>query len=221
MTGWPKGLTKEAAKALSPEERKKLWNKDKDVVPDSDAAIEHNAQPASRPRLEARVPSKPQKKTWQMRAGNNWSAEGDLPPEAASFPTDIPEEWPEGMALQWITTQVRGQPTPERMIAAQRSGWTPVHNDDFDNWHSRVLGGRFSLDEGGYIVKDNSLLCALPMPNYQKLKKRDEKAAQDQVTLKQQAFTGGEMNATGANHPSAVATNRITRSMERIEIPKE
>lgn len=219
MTGWPKGLTKEAAKALSPGERRALWNKPKEVVPDTSQSVERadKAEPASRPKPEARAADSGKKKNW----GENWAAEpvnAEESPDRYHIPRDM---FPEGLDLQWWTWTIRGQNIKDRAIIAERGAWRPVKQDSFDNWHSRVMGNRFPVDEDGNIVLEGSALYARPMPYSERARERQKQEALEAIALKEQAFKGGDINATGANHPSALATNKISRSMERIEIPKE
>src|SRR5215469_16730486 len=220
MAGWPRGLTKEAAKALSPEERRKLWNRPKEVMPNNPARNERsedNAQPASRPRLEARV--KPASNAtkyvaeWTKWAGNDWTGTNA---EESTDEYNIPrEQFPEGMDLQWWTREIYGQETKQRITQARRGGWKEVKDADYDNWHQRVLGGKYELDSDGNVIHKGLGLFARPQEISDKSRARDLQRAREQIQLKEQAFKGGEMNATGAGHPSATASNRITRTMER------
>jgi hypothetical protein len=52
--------------------------------------------------------------------------------------------------------------------------------------------------------------------------KADRRRAQEQVAIKEQALTGGDMPGVSldARHQSATNTNRIRRSVERIEVPE-
>ncbi len=179
------------------------------------------AWPKGKPRgprkpLEAIAAIEPaSKKTWTMKAGNNWddAQEGGESPDRYHIPQDM---FPEGMDLQWNTQSIYGQKMNQHIGHWVRVGWTPVHCTDFDGRFKN-----FSSDEEGFVVLDGMALCARPKELSDKARRRDAANAREQITLKEQAFRGGEIAATGANHPSALATNRISRTMERIDIPKE
>ncbi len=162
------------------------------------------------------------KKTWAaMKAGNNWDggiADAEESPDEFNISRD---KFPEGMDLQWWTAEIYGQPMKQRMATAARGGWTQVHDTDFDNWHHRVLGARYGLDDGGFIVHKGTALHARPQEISDRSKAREIRKARDVIATREQAFKGGDIGATGANHPSALATNKISRSIERIDIPKE
>lgn len=153
----------------------------------------------------------------KMRAGNNWEnmMEGTDNPDRFHIPKD---RWPPGFAIQFLTYEVYGKSEMKRLTGFHQSGWTPVHKDDFNGWAATV---GFAGDDSGYIRQDGMELVALPWALYLKAKKRDEAKAREQIRLKEQALTGGEMDATGADHPSAKGFNRIGRSVERIEVPKD
>lgn len=211
---WPKGKSRKEAMAAKAASETEVMSPE----PASADGNLHNEQPASRPsRLssEARAPN-PAKQTWTMKAGNNWdnAVEVEDSPDRLAIP---PELIPEGMALEFKTRSVLGQEQQQRLNGYFRAGWTPVHAEDF--------GGRFanmwSRDDSGYVVYEACILCARPLALSIKAKKRELAKARDQIALKEQAFKGGEIAATGADHPTAKGFNRISRTMERIEIPKD
>lgn len=185
--GWPKGKPRGPRKKVEPEE--------------GEAAT--SVEPKG-------------KQKWTMRAGNNWdtASEAEENPDRYHIPKEL---FPEGMDLQWITQTVYGQDMPQAVNAYFRTGWTPIHADDFDG----RFGKMFPQDSSGYIKLDGMILCARPLELSIAAKRRDQQRAKEQIDLKEEAFRGGGIPATGADHPSALARNRITRSMERIEIPKD
>ena len=213
---WPKGLSRKDFFAAR--EREKAL---KEVMPDTSPAEQHNEQPVSRPRpklaeVRAEKP-KAAKKTWQMKAGNNWETAVETDGDNVNR-LEVPADMiPEGMSFEFKTRSIFGQEMKQRLNAAYRAGWTPVHADDFDGRFAQM----WSQDDSGYIVYEACILCTRPIEMTEAARKREKKRAQEQIAMKEQAFKGGEMNATGANHPSATSTNRITRTMERIEIPKD
>ena len=171
--------------------------------------IESDSAPAA--------PAKPEKKAMTMKAGNNWESMTESNESADRFGLRK-EDWPPGFAIQFITYEVYGKAETRRLTGFHQSGWTPVHQDDFDGWAATV---GFTGDDSGYIRLDGQEMVALPLPLYEKAKARDNARAKEQIQRKEQALTGGEMNATGADHPSAKGFNKIGRSVERIEIPKD
>jgi hypothetical protein len=156
------------------------------------------------------------KPKWQMKAGSNWDNAVYTEENPDQF--NIPKgDFPEGMDMQWCTETVFGQDVG-RLPKFQRSGWTPVHASDFDG---RFDGKWTAKGADEYIRKDGLVLCARPMEISIAARVRQAKAAKEQLALKAEAFTGGQISATGANHPTALATNKISRSIERIDIPTE
>lgn len=154
---------------------------------------------------------------WTMKAGNNWETASSEEANIDRF--HIPKgRFPEEMDLQWCTETIFGQELPQRMAGFQRAGWTPVHTSDFDNMYK----GQFTAaDYDGYIKQDGMVLCARPIQDSIRARKREEAKARQVIALKEQAFTGGGMDASGADHPSAKQFNHIRRSVERIDIPKD
>src|SRR5262245_21113804 len=202
--GWPRG-----------KKRGPRIPKVEEVMPSgSEVSAVIEEQPAlDRPLM--RATAKPAKKVWQMKAGNNWDSAqiGEENPDRYYIPSD---QRPEGMDLQWNTCTIYGQEMSQHINSWVRSGWTPIHRDDFDGLYRHM-----PADDAGFIKLDGMALCARPEEFSRKARARDVAKAREQISLKEQACRGGEINATGANHPSALAHNRITRSMERIEVPQE
>lgn len=194
--GWPRGKP-----------RKKLDEVDgPSIVPEAD----HRESTEAPERF-----TKSQKKAWRMVAGNNWDSavEGEENPDRYHIPKDM---FPAGMDLQWCTQTIYGQEMTQRINGFFRTGWTPVHKDDFDGQFAA-----YPTDNSGFVKVDGMALCARPLELSIKARNRDKRRAEEQIQLKEAAFKGGEIPATGANHPSALATNRISRTMERIEVPKD
>jgi len=130
------------------------------------------------------------------------------------------DEWPEGVALQWINKSVLGQEMPQRENSFHKTGWTPVHQEDFDG----KFNGRFMLrDAPGQIIVDGSALVFTDINIYNKLKQRDLRQAREQLDIKERDLRGGNLpNVTlDAQHQSALNTNRINKSYERIDVPKD
>lgn len=177
-------------------------------------------RPVGRPRKnplpveDAKAQPKAQHK---MRAKPNWEdAEtlGDDSPDRLKVPADMV---PEGMSLQWVTTTVYGQPQPQRRATFERKGWTPVHQDDFDG----QFDGMF-MPKGapGEITVEGLVLMARPKEFTEKATKLEKRAANEQVMIKENSLRGGDINTRlDSQHESALRSNRINKTVERLDIP--
>lgn len=175
---------------------------------------------------EKRGPGRPRKEEsaapkWQMKAKPNWE---DIDPATLDVTTPdklriAPDLVPDGMSLQWVTESVYGQPVPQHRAEFEKKGWTPVHQDDFDG----IYDGMF-MPKGapGEIKMDGLVLMARPIELTRRAQRRDKQEAIDRVRLKEQAWLGGDVNTSlDSRDPSALKANRISRSMERLEVPKD
>lgn len=159
------------------------------------------------------------RKTWTMKAGARWEG-AEVNDEASEDRLAIaPELIPENMSLQWVTDSVLGQPQPQRRAQFERRGWTPVHPQDFDG----RFDGKFTpVGSTSEINVDGLVLMARPIEFTNQARKRERARAIEQVRIKEQALRGGDLPVTlDASHPSAVRSNVINRTMERIQIPSD
>jgi len=168
-----------------------------------------------------REAQRPEKTQWKMKAGSNWAT---VSPEDFTDNPDrlhIPRnEIPEGMDLQWVTDSVFGQPQPERRATFEKRGWTPVHQEDFDG---RFDGRFMPKGKDGEIKMDGSVLMARPLELSLKAKRADRRAALEQVAVKEQGLISGDIKgvALDTQHTTALRSNKINKSFERISIPEE
>lgn len=157
---------------------------------------------------------------WAMKARANWDdidpQDFDDNPDRQHIPRDM---IPEGMDLQWVTDTVLGQPFPEHRAKFEKRGWTPVHPEDFDG---RFNGMFTPKGAQGEIRMTGQVLMARPLYLSQRAKAQDKRAALEQVAIKEQSLTGGDIKGIplDTQHPSALRSNRINRSMERIVVPE-
>ncbi len=154
-----------------------------------------------------------------MAAGARWEG-AEVDEEVSEDRLFIPQEMiPEGISLQWVTDSVMGQPQPQRRAQFERRGWTPVHPTDFN---ARFDGKFTPLGDNKEINVDGLVLMARPKEFTDKARRADRARAIEQVRIKEQALRGGDLPVTlDAGHPSAVNSNRINRTMERISIPDD
>lgn len=174
--------------------------------------------PPVRERLQA-IPQKPRGAArWSMKAGNRWDDAVELSDTDNAL--HIPkEEIPEGMDLMWVTSEVYGQPQPRHRANFENTGWTPVHQEDFDG----LFDGRWApKGSDGEINHGGLVLMAKPLEMVQKARARDKVRARQQVQIKEQQWRSGELpGVMGADDPTARRFNHVNRSVERIPVPDE
>lgn len=169
----------------------------------------------------APAPAPAAKPKHRMKAKPNWE---DIDPTVLDETTPDrlridPDLVPEGMSLQWVTDSIYGQPVPQHRADFEKRGWTPIHQEDFDG----VFDGMF-MPKGapGEIKIEGMVLMARPAEITRRAKLRDKREADERIRIKEQALRGGDVNTTlDSRHPSALANNRVVRTMERIEIPND
>lgn len=170
---------------------------------------------------ESEPKAQPVATRYKMKAKPNWDDEDidGMPEESPDRLSIDPALVPDGMSLQWVTDSVYGQQTPQHRARFEKRGWTPVHQEDFDG----VFDGMF-MPKGaaGEIKVDGMVLMARPAEMTRKAQAEDRRKAQEIIRIKEQALRGGDLNTSlDSQHPSALKTNRVNRTMERIEVPTD
>ena len=172
-----------------------------------------------RPRKNLVVEPKQPPKQLKMKAKPNWEnfeADSDDTPDRLRISPDM---IPEGMSAQWVTDSIYGQAVPQHRADFERKGWTPVHQEDFDG----IYDGMF-MPKGmqGEINVEGLVLMMRPKQITDKAKITDRRRAREQVAIKEQALRGGDLPISlDSTHPSALQSNRITKTVERISVPKD
>jgi hypothetical protein len=157
----------------------------------------------------------------QMKAKPNWD-DDDIENMTHDNPDRLkidPAILPDGMSFQWVTDSVYGQQMPQHRAKFEKRGWTPIHQQDFEN----VFDGMF-MPKGmeGEIKVDGMVLMTRPEEMTRKAKIMEQRQAQEAIRIKEQALTGGDLNISlDSQHPSAIRTNRINKTMERIQVPDD
>jgi len=160
-------------------------------------------------REDKREPMRDAMPSLKMRAKPNWIG---MDSDAAGPNTDRlhidPDQVPQGMSALWVTDSCLGRPETQHRSDLEKSGWTPVHQEDFDG----QFDGRW-MPKGadGEIKVDASVLMMRPKELTDAAKLRDAKAARDQVRSREDSLTG----------EGATQGNRISKSYERISIPED
>lgn len=186
--------------------------------------------PKGKPRVSKVAPApetqKPRQdgRRWNMTAGANW--EEKTVQNNGSDQFHIPREsFPDGMDFQWVVDTVNGASprdfggVPRERFESQ-GGWTPVHPEDFDG----AMEGRFSRKgTKGEINVGGQVLMARPMYLTERARNAEIKEAKERIALKQAQLTGGDLPGVSldSQHPSALRSNRINRTVERLDIPKD
>lgn len=154
----------------------------------------------------------------KMRAKPNWEvmeAEDEETPDRFRVPPGL---IPDSLSAQWVTDSVFGQAQNQHRSNFEKRGWTPVHQEDFDG----VLDGKF-MPKGrtGEIILDGMVLMVRPREMTEKAELKERRKALEQVAIKERALRSGDLPnvSLDSQHPSAVNTNRVSKTYERVEIP--
>ena len=180
-------------------------------------------RPRKNPLIEREAPREAlredQGKPLKMRAKPNWETMDAFGPETPDRYRIDPSLIPDGMSAQWVTDTVFGQGVPQHRSEFERGGWTPVHQDDFDGQFDGMF---MPKGKQGEINVDGLVLMVRPEEITKKAHYKNRVKAHQQVAIKEQALRGGDLPISlDPSHPSAVRTNRISKSLERVEIPND
>lgn len=126
----------------------------------------------------------------------------------------IPKELiPDGMRYNWKTLSVLGQQQARRFGRYQATGWEPVPA-------SRHPGLFTPKGFEGEIEYDGLVLMEKPEEMCRQTEERERRKAREQVQAKEQQLRGGDVGTTlDSRHRSALQSNKINKSFERIDIP--
>lgn len=172
--------------------------------------------PKSEPKAEPKVALK------GLKAGANW--ENAEPTDETSvdrfaLPKWFLEKHGKDWSFQWVTHTVLGQEEPQHRGGFEKGGWTPLHQEDFDGDLDGLFmkkGATQEINVGGQV------LMARPKELTDRARSKEKRDALEQVMIKEQAWRAGDIPVTlDAQHPTAVQTNRINKTYERIEIPED
>lgn len=179
-------------------------------------------RPRGRPRkvvVEREAKREPISSRYQMKAKPNWETVDPLAEDSPDRLHIDPSLIPDGMSAMWVTDSVFGQGVPQHRARFEKGGWTPVHQSDFDG---RFDGMFMPKGVDGEIAVEGMVLMMRPKELTDKAKARDRQKAREQVAIKEQAWKQGDLGTTlDARHPSAVNSNKISRTVERIAVPED
>lgn len=123
---------------------------------------------------------------------------------------------PDGMTYLWVTDSILGQPQPQWRARRARTGWTPVPASRHDGiWTPKGFEGEINVD--------GLVLCEKPLEFVNRDKKKDQRNAVEQVWVRERQMMGGDIGAQkiafDTQHPTAIRSNRVKKSYERIDVP--
>jgi hypothetical protein len=114
----------------------------------------------------------------------------------------------EGLDLKWMRTSCAGQPDDKNVARHLKNGWVAVERGD--------IQGIDIVEEGGLQ------LVARPMAISKKARALEDAEAKSPVATKEMQLRGGDLPGITLDprHPSAVRSNKINRTIERLEVPE-
>lgn len=171
-----------------------------------------------RPPKSAAIQREPKRPMFKMQSeGDAIDPIDENTPDRFRIP---PDEIPDDVQLQWVRLSIMGQPDEANVRYRTKAGWNPVCKGDID--------GRFdfrfdaSKDTEQFTVDGTMGLMWMPKERYKKIQARELRAAREQVSIKENMLKGGDIPISlDASHPSAINSNRISKSFERIDVPKD
>lgn len=126
--------------------------------------------------------------------------------------------WPAGFDLLWVTESVWGMPEMQHRARFERAGWVAVHQEDFE---ARFRGMFHPAKYEGEIKCDGLVLMARSAAWSEKAKQNNINRARQRVFVKEQQLRQGALEGVtlGPQHPTALRSNVIERSMDTVSIP--
>lgn len=123
---------------------------------------------------------------------------------------------PDGQDYLWVTGSIYGQPQPQRLARFQKQGWVPVPS-------SRHDGLFMPKGYDGYIEVDGLILHERSLKISDMARAYELKRARGQVRAKELQLMGGNIDGVtlDTQHNSALRSNRINKSYEKIDIPDD
>ncbi len=132
------------------------------------------------------------------REDDNENFENAMFADAPESPFHVPrEEWPDGLAMRWISIEVTGAPDNRNWSVKTSAHWTPVIRGKYPKIDARFpttpMPG-FSADVGGAIIFGGLCLCERDIRYNIRDKKLQQKATQDQGKTIDTYVEGGNAN---------------------------
>lgn len=133
-------------------------------------------------------------------------------------PFHVPrEEWPDGLAMRWISIEVTGAPDNRNWSIKTSAHWTPVIRGKYPKIDSRFpttpMPGSTAM-EGGAIIFGGLCLCERDIRYNIRDKKAQEKATQDAGRTIEGYVEGGNANFPRFNQSKPVEFERGVRQAQ-------
>lgn len=146
-----------------------------------------------------------------MREDENYVYRPDDENDRLRVPAEL---IPDGMEYLWVTSTIYGQPQPQRLARFQRQGWVPVPASRHDGLFM-PKGWTGSIEVDGLMLHERSKKIS------DMARAAERRKARSQIQAKEAQLLGGAIDGVtmDTQHPSAIRSNRISKSYEKIEIP--
>jgi len=141
---------------------------------------------------------------------------------------DVPQDMldkltADGIDLQWVTDSILGQSSPQQRMAFEINGWEPVTGDMFDGMFDGMYAKKGHQGEINY---EGLVLMWRPMELTIEAKQEEAQARNNQLVAQQNMIKGGNIPGFSPgfepDHPTALAGNRISRSIKApMDIPQD
>lgn len=124
---------------------------------------------------------------------------------------------PDGMSYQWVCDSILGQPQPQRRARFERKGWSPVPAERHDGMFT-PKGYKGEINVDGLVLMERPLELTI------RAQQKDKMRAREQVHVREAQLRGGDLGGRvgfDTQHESALRSNRINKSFERVPVPEE
>jgi hypothetical protein len=148
-----------------------------------------------------------------MREDQEFAYQPEDEDDRLKVPKDV---IPDGMEYLWVTGSIYGQPQTQRLARFQRQGWVPVPA-------SRHDGMFMPRGHKGYIEVDGLILHERSKKISDMARAHERKKALGQIRAKEAQLMGGDLGGVSLDtqHPTALRTNKISKTYEKVEIPED
>lgn len=125
----------------------------------------------------------------------------------------------DGWSVTWMATSCVGLPLDTAPYYS--NGWEPVNKNDFGGVFAKYCEQNRPAD-APVTVGGGSLMLMVRHKRIEALARAHEMAeAQAPLQRSERMVRSGIENIPGANHPTALAHNKINRQIERLDIPRD
>lgn len=141
--------------------------------------------------------------------------ENEMFTDAPESPFHVPRsEWPDGIAMRWISIEVTGAPDNRNWSMKTAAHWTPVIRGKYPSIDARFpttpMPGTMA-PEGGAITFGGLCLCERDIRYNKRDEKLQQKATQDQANTIDSYVEGGNSNFKRVNLTKPVEYERGVR----------